>query len=155
MKNRPKVVFDTNIFINGIFFPQEHVFCSKIIDLINLRKFQLLFAQDTIGELVYNTKRYSRHIFGNAQDTIIELKWLMELFYYATTVNSSSTAVTILNDPGDEMFLKCAIIGNADFLVSDDLKSGLHNNNGKNKLQIKNSEDFEKLFDSELQKEAI
>jgi len=51
MKNKPKVVIDTNIFIDGLFSYKEidNEYCIKVIDLIDNRKILLLFAQDTIG----------------------------------------------------------------------------------------------------------
>ena len=50
----------------------------------------------------------------------------MESFYYSTSVNTINTITPEINDKYDDMFLKCAIEGNADYLVSDDFNSGMH-----------------------------
>jgi len=51
-----------------------------------------------------------------------------------------------INDDTDEMFLKCAIKGEAEYLISNDLASGMHyvDING---IKILNSEDFIKIYD--------
>lgn len=147
MKNKPTVVFDTNIFIKGIFSEDEDNPCVKIIESIKSRRFQLLFAQDTIGELVYVMKNFVRKNIDETSDRIEMLKWLMELFYYSTSVNTCNTTPIELNNKYDEMFLKCAIEGKADYLISDDFKSGLHNVNNKDiTAKITNSQDFCKLI---------
>lgn len=124
MKNRIKVVIDTNIFIQGWF--SNNVYCEQILQLIDDRKLQLLFAQDTIGELVYITKNFARHNFKKIEDRIIALQTIMILFYYGTSVNTVDVDCEKSNDKYDDMFLKCAIKGEADYLITDDFKHGMH-----------------------------
>lgn len=126
MKSKPKVVLDTNIFINGWLFAEDHGSCSQIMDMIDNRKIQLLFAQDTIGELVYVTKNFARHNIDDVNLQISLLQRVMELFYYSTSINTMDTKSLPIADKYDSMFLKCAIEGKADYLVSDDFKSGMH-----------------------------
>ncbi|ABI69497.1 putative toxin-antitoxin system toxin component, PIN family [Syntrophomonas wolfei] len=126
MKSKLKVVLDTNIFINGWLFAEDHDSCSRIMDMIDNRKIQLLFAQDTIGELVYLIKNFARHNIDDVNLRISLLQRVMELFYYSTSVNTMDTTTPLIADQYDSMFLKCAIEGKADFLVSDDFKSGMH-----------------------------
>ncbi|WP_286909335.1 putative toxin-antitoxin system toxin component, PIN family [Clostridium sp. UBA1652] len=123
--NKPKVVLDTNIFINGWFYPDKYESCDKIMELIEHRRIQLLFAQDTIGELIYLTKNFCRYNLSDVKDRIEMLKELMELFYYSTSINTSETRNIKIFDSYDEMFVKCAIEGKADYLISDDIRSGM------------------------------
>ena len=147
MKNKPKVVIDTNIFIDGLFSYKEidNEYCIKVIDLIDNRKILLLFAQDTIGELVYIAKNFARYNFNNIKDRISLLNYLIELFYHSTSVNTSNTISPEINDKYDDMFLKCAIQGNAEYLISDDLNSGMHDVEGLG-FKILNAKDFCMLF---------
>jgi predicted nucleic acid-binding protein len=45
------------------------------------------------------------------------------------------------NDKYDDMFLKCALKGNADYLITDDMQHGLHEREYDN-LKIYTSWDF-------------
>ena len=139
MINKIKVVIDTNIFINGWY--TEDNYCNKIMEMINNRQLQLFFSQDTIGELVYIAKGFARRYYENKSDAINDLKDIMVLFYYGTTVNTRNTKSPEINDKYDDIFLKCAIEGNIDYLISDDLKSGMHDIN-KFGFKVLNSKDF-------------
>lgn len=146
MANKLKVVIDTNVFIYGWFGDNE--FCDKILDLIDNRKLQLLFAQDTIGELIYVTKNFVRHNLKNVSDRLNALQAITVLFYYGTSVNTMKTDYQKSSDSYDDMFLKCAIQGEADYLISDDIESGMHSNDIK-KLGVKvvTSEEFIKIYE--------
>ena len=145
MRNKLKVVLDTNIFIKAWFSSEDNNVCSKIMDLIDDRKIQLLFAQDTIGELVYLVKNFARHNITDVNDRLAMLHGIMELFYYCTSVNTMNTSCPNIFDKYDEMFLKCAIEGNADYLVSDDFKSGMHVVDNIN-FTVVSSDKFIELF---------
>ncbi len=145
MKSKLKVVLDTNIFIKGWFSSEDNDTCYKIMNLIDNRRIQLLFAQDTIGELVYLVKNFVRYNIDDVNDRVAILKGIMELFYYSTSVNTMVTSSPSIFDKYDDMFLKCAIEGNADYLVSDDFKSGMHIVDNIN-FKVVSSEDFIELF---------
>lgn len=142
--NKLKVVIDTNIFIKGWFF-DSNPYCNKIMDLIDQRILQLLFAQDTIGELIYISKNFARYNIDNVQQRIMFLHQIGTLFYYSTSVNTIDTQVKPSDDPYDDMFLKCAIEGEADCIISDDFKHGLHKRQDL-KFKVLNSEDFVKYY---------
>jgi predicted nucleic acid-binding protein len=109
---------------------------------------QLLFAQDTIGELIYVTKNFVRHNLKNISDRLNALQLITVLFYYGTSVNTMKTDYQKSNDQYDDMFLKCAIQGEADYLITDDIESGMHTNDIK-KLGVKvvTSEEFIKIYE--------
>lgn len=142
VKSKPKVVVDTNIFIYGWF--GDNTYCDKILDMIDNRDIQLLFSQDTIGELVYITKNFARYNLHKTEEKIAALQAIMILFYYGASVNTLGTKCPSLNDPQDEKFLKCAIKGEADYLITDDFKHGMKN---IGTIKIVSSEEFIKLFD--------
>lgn len=126
MERKIKVVLDTNIFIKGMY--TSDIFCKKILILAKNKKLQLLFSQLTIGELIYVLKGFARRIYNEykAIYTIKDLKDIMELFYYGTTVDTRNTNSPIINDSSDNMFLECAIKGQADYLITNDFRSGMH-----------------------------
>lgn len=141
-KGKNKVIIDTNIFIYGWFSEDSN--CIKILDMISDRKIQLLFSQETIGELVYVTKNFVRHNIPDKSDQIEMLKDLMMLFYYGTSVNTIGATINSINDEYDEMFLKCAIKGKADYLISNDFKSGMHEYKG---IKVVSSKQFVDEFE--------
>ncbi len=142
VRNKIKVVVDTNIFIYGWF--GDNPYCGEILDLIDNRDIQLLFSQDTIGELVYITKNFARYNLHKVEEKIAALQAIMILFYYGTSVNTLDTECPSLNDPQDEKFLKCAIKGEADYLITDDFKHGMKD---VSNIKIVSSEEFINLFE--------
>jgi predicted nucleic acid-binding protein len=106
------------------------------------------FAQDTIGELIYLTKNFARHNIDDVFERILLLKGIAELFYHSLSINTMKTEIENSNDEYDDMFLKCAIEGKADYLITDDIKHGLHERE-YNHLKIYTSEDFIKQYEEE------
>lgn len=144
MRNKPKVVVDTNIFISGWFNPINDSYI-KIIDLIDDRKIQLLFAQDTIGELIYVAKNFARHNFKDINKRILILEHVANLFYHSMSINTQYTKSPKIKDKYDDIFMKCAIAGEADYLVSDDFNSGMHNIEGFG-FKVVGAKDFCRLM---------
>lgn len=125
MKKKIKVVVDANIFINSWFYT-NHFYCDAILDLIDNDKIQLLFSQDTIGELIYVIKNIVLDLFDEKKLQYEYLSNLSYIFLNAISVNTLGIECQKLNDKFDEMFLKTAIKGKADYIVSDDFRSGIH-----------------------------
>ncbi|MGR6760440.1 putative toxin-antitoxin system toxin component, PIN family [Paenibacillus sp. T2-29] len=116
-------VVDTNVFVHALFYEDEN--CLKIMDMVENNELNLLFSRDTIGELMYILKNFSRHNLDE-NEGIELLQNIAELFYTSKSYNDSKISPnTLPKDPDDIMFLKCAIKGNADYLITNDLKSGL------------------------------
>ena len=147
----PKIVLDTNIFINGLFSSEEDNEYIKIMNMVDNKQIYLLFSQDTIGELVYVAKNFARHNISNIHDRVSLLQYLIELFYFSKSVNTSHTISPEINDKYDDMFLKCAIEGNADYLISDDLKSGMHDVD-KLGFKVMSAKDFCEMIEDEKDK---
>jgi len=145
-KDNIKAVLDTNIFIAAWF--EESTECEKILELVKNRKIRLLFAQDTIGELIYLVKNFARHNIDGVSERILLLKGIVELFYHSLSVNTMNTKIESSNDEYDDMFLKCAIEGKADYLITDDMKHGLHEREFEH-LKVYTSKDFIKQYEEE------
>lgn len=144
MKDRVKVVIDTNVLIDGWFF--EKPAANRILDLIDERKLYLLFAQDTIGELLYVAKNFARHHIDEKAEQLNFLHEVTTLFYYSKSVNTMDTKIESSNDPYDDMFLKCAIEGEAEYLITDDFEHGLHSRQF-DRLKVVSSDEFVRIFD--------
>jgi putative PIN family toxin of toxin-antitoxin system len=142
-KIRPRVVVDTNVFFNSWIEDMES--CNYVLNLISTNRIKLLFSQDTIGEFMYMAKNYCIANMSSDKSRILFMQSLAEMFYLATSVNTVETSCPELNDPYDEMFLKCAIAGKADFLVSNDFTSGLHTINDLN-IKIVSSGMFKEIY---------
>lgn len=147
MKNKLKVVIDTNIFMYG-WFSENKTFCTDIMELVEAQKLHLLFAQDTIGELMYISKNFARFHIDEEDERILLLQNIAELFHHSTSVNTVGTKSVELHDDNDNMFLKCAVKGQADYLISDDFKSGLHDDSilTDSGIKVVSSEEFIKIF---------
>jgi len=140
-----KVVADTNIFINS-WFSSNHFYCDAVIDLIDNKKIELVFSQDTIGELFYVVKNFVYHAFNDKQIQFEYMHMLSEIFFESSSVNTSKTECPKIKDSSDEMFLKTAIESNADYIVSDDKESGMHIVK-LDSIKIVNSKQFVSMYE--------
>jgi len=147
----PKIVLDTNIFINGLFSSEEDNEYIKIMNMVDNKQIYLLFSQDTIGELVYVAKNFARHNIIDIKNRILLLQYIMESFYYSTSVNTINTITPEINDKYDDMFLKCAMKGKANYLISDDFKSGMHNIDSLG-FKVLSAKDFCEMIENEKDK---
>lgn len=125
--NKTKIVVDTNVFIRGIILQDSYEDDSNAIDILsNLlenNKIELVFSQDTIGELIYMVKNIVKHKFTNPQKREIYMNQMVILFLEGYSINTSHTVAPRCSDPNDNMFLKCAVQSQAKYIISDDLKS--------------------------------
>ena len=120
-----KTVVDTNIFISGL-SSAENDSCTKILNLIEKERINVLFAQDTFGELIYVAKHFVRKFLNSKKEKMEVLNNLVELFYKSLSINTVGYESPKCLDKYDDMFIKCALAGNADYLITDDFKSGMH-----------------------------
>lgn len=147
MRRNLKVVLDTNIFLYSLSDNYESS-CVKITNLIDTRKLDVLFAQDTFGELIYMVKHWSRKNLNNKTDRLNLLHSFVDLFYNSLSLNTSTISCPKIVDPSDEMFIKIALKGKVDYLISDDEESKMHINNEIKKLGIKvvKADEFIKIY---------
>ncbi|WP_429652912.1 PIN domain-containing protein [Aeribacillus composti] len=86
-------------------------------------------------------KNFARHNIDDVSERILLLKGIAELFYHSLSINTMNYKIESSNDKYDDMFLKCALKGNADYLITDDMQHGLHEREYDN-LKIYTSWDF-------------
>jgi putative PIN family toxin of toxin-antitoxin system len=124
MRSKPKVVIDTNIFINSWFDNIES--CNKVVDLAFNHKVKLLFSQSMIGELMYITKKYAIKNISNNNSRELILQNVSDMFLYSKSIDTTDMSCPVIKDKYDEMFLKCALKGEANYIISNDFRSGMH-----------------------------
>jgi predicted nucleic acid-binding protein len=86
------------------------------------------------------------HIFDDKKERQEYLYNLSDIFLDAISVNTLETECPKLNDKFDEMFLKTAIKGEADFIISNDFRSGIHNTEISG-IKIASAKDFVSLYE--------
>lgn len=147
--NKVKIVVDTNAFVNSMIFPDEYVNDSNTLDslleLMGNNKIELAFSQDTIGELLYIIKNKITHYIKKDKQIEYMCK-IASLFFYSYSVNTSNTIAPKCKDERDNMFLQCAIESRATYLISNDLKSGMHLIENL-KYEVINCQKFVELYD--------
>ncbi len=112
-----RVILDTSVIVSGLISPYSPP--AKVV---------ALWQQGTIQLL------YSAEIFAELQD-VLHRQWLQQrLAHRPNRIPDFLTSVVILGeiisgeldvsgqvrDPNDEMFLTCAALGSADYLISGD-----------------------------------
>lgn len=147
--NKIKIIIDTNVFVNGIIFADKHLDCTKLLqligDAIDTNKAELVFSQDTIGELIYVMKNMVKHNVDSIEQQLEFLHSIIDLIYISYAVNTSNTKLKVeCLDSTDNMFLKCAIQSKANYIISNDIKSGLHKI--KDKFKVVTASQFIDLF---------
>ena len=138
MKNKLRLIVDTNIFINGTFFPKAHIHCKDILDLIKTNNYDLAFSQETIGELMYVVKnflKFDRTL--NYKDKLKVLCDISTLFYESISVNTENTIAEKCDDSHDDMFIKCFVESDADYIITQDFNAGMHKVKNINVLSSK------------------
>lgn len=123
-----KVVFDTNVIIDGLTGSRED--CENIINHLDSEKYRMRFSQETIGELLYISKGIAHREFKDEDNRVAFVQNISGLFFYAKSVNTLKVRDKLevyCDDKFDDMFLECAYAGEVDYLVTNDIKSGLLN----------------------------
>ena len=124
VKNKLTVVIDTNVFIYGM-NNITHSASSKVLELIKNKRINVIFSQDTFGELIYVMKHWSRRSLDNKKERLELLYGLVDLFYNSLSYDTTQTICPTCNDIYDNMLLRCATEGNADYLITQDFNSGM------------------------------
>ena len=107
-----KVVLDTNVTISALFWggpPRD------IYNLIRSGKLAMLVSEDMKREFI-RVLGYNK--FGLSAAEIMPL--ISSILAHANPIIPLRQLRVIAADPTDNIFLECAVEGNADFLVSGD-----------------------------------
>jgi putative PIN family toxin of toxin-antitoxin system len=107
---RPKVVFDTNVFVRALINPKG--INARLI--LSLSRYVLVMSAAEVAEVLARP--------GVLDDTAIrklDVERVLELLTRAPMV-SPTTAVMVCRDPDDNKFLEAAIAAGAAYLVTSD-----------------------------------
>jgi putative PIN family toxin of toxin-antitoxin system len=106
-----RVVFDTNIWISGLLWRGKPYQCLL---LARAGLIQVVYCQQMVAEL----SRKLRNVFGFSENHIQAV--LYELRGMAENVDITGDLHVVADDPDDDMFVECAVVAGATWIVSGD-----------------------------------
>jgi len=108
---KPKVVVDTNIFVSAHLISNGNP--AKVIDCWIEGDYVLLVSKPIVEEIIrvlhekgITTQKIEKLLFLLSQKTIM--------------ITSKEEIFVVKNDPSDNKFLECAVLGRANYIVSGD-----------------------------------
>ncbi len=115
-----RAVLDTNVFISALFNPKRPP--AQLLELTLQGKIKLIISPQIIGEIervltypkVKKLLKKKKTTPGEVEEGIVKALKVAVL----TPGNLAIKAIP--DDPADDMFLACALEGQADFIVSGD-----------------------------------
>lgn len=115
-----RVVLDTNVLVSAILSHGGPA--AQILRLARADRFELVFSPDTIQEHIkvirypkIRTLLEKRNLTLNVVEGFLE-----QLTRISILVSGKTTVDAVKEDPSDNIFLACAMEGDADFVVSGD-----------------------------------
>ena len=112
MKNKKKVILDTNLWISFL-ITKNH---TEIDNLIFEGKIQLIFSRELIEEFITVTTRPKFQNFFKTSD----IEKLIELFDSYGKLVTVDIEINKCRDPKDNFLLSLAVESKADYLVTGD-----------------------------------
>ena len=114
-RQRLRAVFDTNIFLAAHLSKNPHSPTMELLRRWRQGELELLYSDDLLVEI--DEKFSARGIGDEYKDSL-----LVELRDLATyvEVKPSDVESVIIADPDDDFILACAVVGQADYLVTYD-----------------------------------
>jgi putative PIN family toxin of toxin-antitoxin system len=110
----PKMVLDTNVLVSALLFIRGSV--SKMVDLWKAGRIKPVFSRATFQEFKM-VLTYPK--FALTPDEILNLLE-EEVLPYFEVVKVIKEVKGTCRDPGDDMFLSCALASEANFIVTGD-----------------------------------
>lgn len=112
-----KVVLDANLFVSAAIASQGKP--AQVLDAWRASRFSLVIREDILGEIrevLFRPHIQKRHQWAQEQ---IE-SFLSGLRELATVTPGELEVSAVTDDPDDNMYLACALEGEADYIVSGD-----------------------------------
>jgi putative PIN family toxin of toxin-antitoxin system len=106
-----RAVFDTNIWISGLLWHGKSYQCLM---LAHAGLLQVVYCRQMLAELA--TKL--RDKFGFSENRLQSV--LYNLQRVAERIEITGTLHAVSNDPDDDMFIECAMVSGAHWIVSED-----------------------------------
>jgi hypothetical protein len=110
---RIKVIIDTNLFISFLIGKKLQGLKKKVVDF----RFELIFAEQSIQELMMVSQRQKFNKFFKAED----LDNLVDLIKTIGRIFKITHVPAICRDPKDDYLLDLARKSKADYLVTGDI----------------------------------
>jgi len=129
------IVLDTNIIISALFWKGNQ---RQILNLVKAGKYETLTSIEIERELI-RVLGYPK--FGLTPAEILPI--INDYRNYTKKVLVTSQINKVIEDPTDNIFLNCAVDGNADYIISGD--HHLLNIGSYESIIIVTSEEFLKL----------
>jgi uncharacterized protein len=112
-KITPKVVLDTNVLVSALLFKGS---LSKMVDLWKAGRIKPVFSRPTFQE--FKTVLTYPKFALTPNEILILLE--EEVLPYFEVVKVIKEVKGTCRDPGDDMFLSCALASEANFIVTGD-----------------------------------
>lgn len=106
-----KAVFDTNIFISGIFWEGSS---NKALILWKEGKFTMVTSLKIISELIEVLQDFKIKL----PDEMVK-EWT-DLIVRNSMIVEPKEKIEAVNDPKDNIFIEIAVAGNVDYVISQD-----------------------------------
>lgn len=131
-----KIIIDTNVIINGIFFDDEYPECWDILYKIRQEKVVPLISVDVVREYMYAPfsalMNIAKNNLQNKELTVESLDDLQQIFYHYSAVVSKllminaeqikvNTVYTTLTDNEDNKFVSLAIDSNCNIIITHNI----------------------------------
>ena len=108
-----KVIFDTNVFISGIFWKGNY--CTQIIDKWKNQELILVSSREIIEELVETLRNFKIQM----PEELIE-EWKTTLRENSVFIEPRVKLEVIKEDPDNNKFLEAGVSANVDLIISQD-----------------------------------
>ena len=115
-----KIVLDTNVFISGILSPNRAP--AQILDLVLSGECKLVISPQIIQE-IHRVTQYPGiiRLMKKRQIKLEELAdTILKIFNLSRITPGAVKVQGVCSDPQDDMFLACALEGQADIIISGD-----------------------------------
>jgi putative PIN family toxin of toxin-antitoxin system len=112
-----KVVVDTNIFISAVIKEQSNP--GRVLNLVKEKKIELIVSPDILAE-IETVLFYPRLKKIHQLEAKAIKAYLKKIELISQTVTPTKPLHIINKDPSDNIYLECAVEGQADFIVSGD-----------------------------------
>jgi putative PIN family toxin of toxin-antitoxin system len=139
-----RVVLDTNVVVSRYWSPNG--VAAQILGLLRQRRFDLILSSDILREydrVLRYPKIRALHRMNDAEITRV----IDDFREVAFMVYPEERLSIIPRDPDDNMFVECALLGRAQFIISGD--KHLLNLGSYEQIEILPPADFVRLFTDE------
>lgn len=112
-----KVVLDTNVIVSRVIFDKGP--SARILEEAEARTFALLVSEPILAEYGRVLRRANVRARHRWTEPMIA-EQIDEFEEFGVMVEPSERVSAVENDPDDNIFLECAVGGEADYIVSGD-----------------------------------